>query len=254
MEELSFSYVNLLAFVQVGVALNFGLLYLDRNNAFAGIYKEFRHYLKALAHEKIVEAAAQGRRTRMNMPEDILQEKAKLNKYTDKIKAIYGKKFYFPFLACWGFLSGCYGFCFLLLVGALGWKGSGGIELLDYLILLAEAVFILEVWSAINLRNKVSEIVLRKAILSFCFSFLAVAVPVVLIMLKMEWFFRISWSMETCFLLASLMTYTPVFALLLLLLKESIIIFYYCCFCRFYTLSLQILLDRLKFSKRNNPS
>ena len=242
MEE-HFNYANLLSFVQVGVAMNFGLLYLNKKNVFASIYKEYQGYLEALSKACLNKAAKQTGRVRIEMGEIIGMEKAMVDHWKSKIKYTYEHEFDYPYLACWGICSGTYGFFFLLAVGLFGCYHDK--FLMDFIIVLSELVCITELVSYISVYNIREEMEKKKRVFWTCLSFF-VAIWGVLTCVQKGWIYRMEWNMDICFLVSMFVAYTPVIWLILMALERLARILLMQVVCYWHAARLRMLLDARK--------
>lgn len=238
-----FNYANLLSFVQVGVALNFGLLYLNRKNAFASVYKEYQGYLKALSKNCLNKVTRQTKRVRIEMGESIGMEKAKVDHWKSKIKYTYEHDFDYPYLVCWGVCSGTYGFFFLLITGLLGCSWDN--VLMDFIIILSELVCMIEIVSYLSVHNVREEMEKRKKVFWICFWFFVAILGIFACACK-GWVYRIGWNMDSCFLGSIFMAYTPVLWLILMAIGRLIKIQSMQVVCYWHAARLKILLDSRK--------
>ena len=211
MEEY-INYANLLSFVQVGVALNFGLLYLDKKNAFATVYKEYQQYLMAISRKCRCNAGNTTKRVRSTMPVHIREKKACVDRWKNIIIDTYKHDFDYPYLVCWGVGSGVFGFWYLLAIGFLGLNKDG--FLMDFTILLGEIVSLMEIISFIILYNvREDSCKKRKRVFQIC-SYFFLSIIGVIFCVYNNWIFRINWSMRTCFIASLYVAYTPIIWLL----------------------------------------
>lgn len=146
MEDLN--YANFLSIIQVAVALNFGLLYLKKGNAFRNIYKEVLQYFAAFVHSSTNNASMQTRRVRSGMPIEIREQKALVKRIQNKLADLTGRDYNFPFIPCLGIFSGFYAIVLLLLIAMFGKEN----ELLqNYIAVFAEIVCTMDLLAIIQM-------------------------------------------------------------------------------------------------------
>lgn len=225
------NYANLLAFVQVGVALNFGLLFLTRRNVLKDVYKEFQCYLKAISNECINYAQGHLEQIGPMSNEDKRKQKASVNRCLNKLKYIFNRELDTPHLSCWGVYSGLYGFMFLYIVGMLNWRYD--FFLLDLLIVQAEIVCILEIaiWVRVHNRRKKDNI---RIMIAMNFQWFVVSSLIALALVACNNIIHIPVSRDCFFLLCSLVSYTPILWLVGMMIVDLIRVYYWKKKCRIH--------------------
>lgn len=146
MEELN--YANFLSVIQIAVALNFGLLYLKKGNAFRNIYKEILLYFAAFVHSSTINAGKQTKRVRAGMTKEIRTQKALVQGLQNKLADLTGRDFNFPFIPCLGLFSGIYAVALLLLIAMFG---KENVLLQNYIAVFAEIVFVMDLLAIIQM-------------------------------------------------------------------------------------------------------
>lgn len=248
MEQLN--YANLLAFIQVGVAFNFGLLYLKKKNVFKDIYDEFLRYVGAVASDCIKQADELMKLVKANMPQDIRTEKAKLNNYEKKLRYLCSHDFRYPYLPCLGLYSGIYGFIALFLIGGLGWCYDR--FLMDLIIVFAELVAIMEVIAIYQLYSIKNDKANRYFILVNLAWFVILS-GIVLIFVANDWVWRCGIRMEYCILISITVSYIPILVICLTITKQIFKVLHYQRLCIQSNKRLNILLDNYNRTLSQRP-
>ena len=116
-------YLTFLTFVQVAVAFDFGMLYLDRKSKLMLIQDGRIDFLRRFFPETLSEAARQLQRCRNGMPDDIIVQRDDLKRMKDTFCKRYQREEISRFLPGIGFSSGCFGLFLLvwLPLCAKGW-------------------------------------------------------------------------------------------------------------------------------------
>lgn len=228
MEKL-LNYPNLLAFVQVGVAMNFGLLFISGKNILKDIYREYQSYLKAISSECINYATEQMKLVEVTGDEEKRKQKASVRKCLNKMNHIFSRQLVCPHLSCWGVYSGLFGFVFLYVVGMLNWKFDS--FLLDLLIVQAEVVLLLEIFAWIRLGNR-RKLENVRALIAMNFQWFVVLSVFAFGMVAKDWIIHVPISRDFCFLLCSLVAYAPVLWLVGIMLVDLIRVYYWKKMCR----------------------
>lgn len=107
-------YLTFLTFIQVAVAFDFGMLYLDRKSKLMLIQDGWIELLRRFYPKTLGEASRQLQRCRNGMPEEIIVQRDDLKRMKDTFCKKYQNEEISRFLPGVGFLSGCFGLFLLV--------------------------------------------------------------------------------------------------------------------------------------------
>lgn len=116
-------YLTFLTFIQIIVAFDFGMLYLDRRSKLMMIQDSWIDLLKRFFPRTLNEASHQLQRCRITMSDEIIVQRDDLKRMKEAFGKKYMKEEISKFLPGLGFSSGCFGLFLLLWLPfcAKGW-------------------------------------------------------------------------------------------------------------------------------------
>jgi len=136
-------YLTFLSFIQVAVAFDFGMLYLDRKSKLMMIQDGWLDLLRRFFPETIRNASRQLQRCRNGMSEDIIVQRDDLKRMKDTFCKKYQKEETSKFLPGIGFSSGLFGI-FLLAWLPLCAKGCSEYRM-DVLTIVMQATLFAQI-------------------------------------------------------------------------------------------------------------
>lgn len=139
---------NLLAFIQIAVVFDFGLLYLNDTHILTQMFSSFRKEMRQRVGgcmDECDEISRKLKKRAANIKFNICAEKIRASR--NKLDALVDPTGNIPWgkYAALGLYAGTYGLLCLIIVGALG--GGGGTDCFkqDFLIVSAQVIFIMEI-------------------------------------------------------------------------------------------------------------
>ncbi|MBD5204770.1 MAG: hypothetical protein HDS84_00070 [Bacteroidales bacterium] len=142
--------VNLLAFFQIAVAFDFGLLFLSRTHIFTSLHTALQRELNDRCEEMVVATEIDCEVTANTQDENVIRQRvymgAKLNKLYNHLSprnAIWNKYSYI------GLFSGIYGLLCLFLIGMAGCQKE--MQISQFLLISGEVTILFELRSLIQI-------------------------------------------------------------------------------------------------------
>lgn len=133
-------YLTFLTFVQIIVAVDFGLLYLDNSSRLFLIQDGWVNFIKSCYKQTMDEATRQLMRCRDGMPRDVQGQRSVLKDLKDSFDTRHDREKLSRFMPSLGFLSGFFGLFLLLWIplSAHGWAEHR----MDILAVVMQAVLV----------------------------------------------------------------------------------------------------------------
>lgn len=204
------SCANLLAFIQIAVVFDFGLLYLKDGHIFSDILKSFRRELSAGTETLVAQCDKALKRLEVMHPNITIRiKKETVKSAKERLAAMVNPDDNFPWAkyAYLGLYSGVYGLLCLLVIGVFGCEYDGTLQ--DFLLISAQTILLLEILSLIQLSKRKSHQASMLKVIRKTWE-LAVILSVIMMMAFLGWVVRIYSNFETPFLLSTIViVYLP---------------------------------------------
>lgn len=201
--------VNLLAFVQIAVAFNFGLFYLKENNSLTILHKNYQKDLMTLAQDTINSADQTLIDAKSCKDRECRTSCARLEECVKKLKYMTDKGTKWDEYAFLGLYAGVYGlFCLFF----IGWAGCQHEPFAQrYLLIIAQFCIFFEIllWIRICVEedNHITSVSAYRDIL-----ILTMIISVGAIFAFFDWTFKVFPEFETPFVISLIVVYFPIFA------------------------------------------